>query len=307
MDRSRAGTLIVPPPLAVGSRVAIVSPSGRIDRRLVEAAASFFAGRGFDVRVGRYACGECGAYSGTVSERLADIQEAFDDRDTRLVFCSRGGYGAVQLLDKIDFTRFLRSPKWVAGFSDVTALHAAVQRAGCLSLHAPMAKHIAECGCDAEVARMLDVLSGKHEGLDVEAHPLNVPGRCEGVLRGGNLAVLAGLRGTAFDFPPEGTVLFVEDVNERPYQIDRMFTNLRLGGVLDRIAGLVVGRFTGGERDGEWQDEAYGAIARMMAGRGCPVCFGFPVGHVLCNSPLVCGATVSLSVDGGGARLLYEF
>lgn len=295
---------IWPAPLKAGDRVAIVSPSGCIDPGIIDSAAALLRGAGYEVVEGRHARSSHGRFAGTRAERLGDLQWALDDATVRAVLCSRGGYGAVQLLDGIDLGPFMLRPKWVSGYSDITAIHALLQRHGCVSLHALMLKHIAERGLDDPcVAHMLDVMCGGGCDITAPAHPLNRAGRAEGRVRGGNLSVLAGLRGTPYDIGGEGTILFVEDVGERPYRIDRMMWGLKLSGVLGRLSGLVVGQVTGYEDDRSMCRDTYGLIADMMEGTGCPVAFGFPVGHVAHNEPVVCGARGTLEVTPHGARL----
>lgn len=298
------GAGVVPAPLVAGGRIAIVSPSGCIDPVLVDRGAEMLRRAGYDVVVGVHARSAHGRFAGTRAERLADLQAAFDDPLVRVVMCSRGGYGAVQLLRDLDLGGFMRSPKWVVGFSDITAIHALLQANGCASLHAPMLKHLVSCGWDdCCVRHLMEVLGGRGFEVACGAHPLNRLGEAVGVVRGGNLSVLAGLRGTWLDCVGEGTILFLEDVGERPYRIDRMLWNLELGGVFDRLAGLVVGQFTGYEDDLTMGCGVYDLIARMVRGRGYPVCFDFPVGHVDANEPVVCGVRARLSVDAAGAVL----
>ena len=302
-------TLILPPALHEGDRVVILSPSSKIDCHFLQGAAGRLRSWGLEPVMAPHAEGACGTYAGTVDERLADLQGAMDDPDVRAILCSRGGYGAVHLLERLDFTRLARSPKWLIGFSDITALHAAFQRAGFASLHAPMARHLTVEPADDEATRALhDLLMGTTPGGKAPAiactpHRLNRRGTAEGTLRGGNLSVLAGLRGTPYDIGGEGTILFVEDVGERPYRIDRMMWGVKLSGVLGRLAGLVVGQVTGYEDDRSMCRDTYGLIADMMEGTGCPVAFGFPVGHVAHNEPVVCGARGTLEVTPHGARL----
>lgn len=170
---------------------------------------------------------------GTVRQRLQDLQSAMDDPKVKAILCSRGGYGAVHLVDKIDFTAFREHPKWLLGFSDITALHNLFQKNGYASLHSLMARHLSvEPEEDPCVAYLKDILFGNLPVYTCEKHKLNRQGTAEGILRGGNMAVAYGLRGTPYDIPAEGTILFLEDVSERPHAIERMMYNLKLGGVL---------------------------------------------------------------------------
>ena len=263
------------------------------------------------MRLAAHAASEHGTYAGTAAQRLADLQRAMDDEDVRLILCSRGGYGCVHLLEGLRFDGVRRAPKWLAGFSDITALHCRWQHEGLATLHAPMARHLTvEPPDDFCTVAMRDVLFGqtgnRADGgtYACAPHKLNRHGTGEGILRGGNLAVAYGLRGTPYDIPAEGTVLFIEDVGERPHAVERMVYNLRLGGVLQRLAGVVVGQFTGYEEDRSLGKELYAALADVLTCCTCPVCFGFPVGHTPMNVPLVCGSRVRLEVDRKGARLL---
>lgn len=296
---------MTPPPLESGGRIAIVSPSGCIEPSIIDRAVEMLAGAGYEVRVGRHARSRHGRFAGTRDERLEDLQAAFDDDATRVVMCSRGGYGAVQLMADVDMTGFGHSPKWVVGFSDITAIHALLQRHGYASLHAPMLKHIAENGMEArETRHLFDIMRGKRMSITAATHRLNRPGRAAGIIRGGNLAVLGGLRGTPYDFTARDTILFIEDVGEPPYRIDRMLWNLKLGGVFDNIAGLVVGQFTGYEDDLSMGCTTYELIAEMVSDKDYPVCFNFPVGHVAHNEPIVCGIRAELCIDNERTTLM---
>ena len=304
-------SLTFPPYLGEGDRVVIVSPSSKIDKAFLKGAVKRLRSWGLEVVVARHAASSCGTYAGTIAQRVEDLQAAIDDEGAKVILCSRGGYGAVHLVDKLDFTCFRKHPKWLVGFSDITALHNLMQHEGFASLHAPMARHLTvEPADDPCTLALRDTLFGRGAGATegfgytCPAHKLNHRGMATGTLRGGNLSVFYGLRGTPLDIPPEGTILYLEDVGERPHAVERMVYNLRLGGVLQRLAGVVVGQFTGYEEDRSLGKELYAALADVLTCCTCPVCFGFPVGHTPMNVPLVCGSRVRLEVDRKGARLL---
>ncbi len=302
-----------PPRLRPGDRVVILSPSSKIDPYFLRGATGRLRSWGLEPILAPHAEGACGTYAGTIDERLADLQQAMDDPTVRAILCSRGGYGAVHLLERLDFTRFAQSPKWLVGFSDITALHAACQRAGFASLHAPMARHLTvEPDNDPALRALHDILFGTPHGdtrtgtaYACPAHRLNRRGKATGTLRGGNLSVFYGLRGTPWDFPPEGTLLFLEDVGERPHAVERMLYNLRLGGVLRRVSGIIVGQFTEYKETLSLGKPLLDALADVMDGCTCPVCFDFPVGHVTDNFPLVCGAQARLEVGRKETRLIF--
>lgn len=305
--------LIIPPYLHEGDKVVILSPSSKIDKAFLKGAVKRLTSWGLRPVLARHAGSSHGTYAGTVGQRLEDLQAAMDDPDTRAILCSRGGYGAVHLVGKLDFSRFRESPKWLIGFSDITALHNLWQREGFASLHAPMARHLTvEPEDDFCTLALRDILTGAAAtpagcfGYTCEPHKLNRRGTAEGTLRGGNFAVFNGLRGTPYDIPADGTVLFIEDVGERPHAIERMMYNLKLGGVLERLSGLIIGQFTEYEEKKQLGKELYGALAELVKEYDYPVCFNFPVGHVPMNLPLINGAPVRLDVDRKGVKLTFK-
>ena len=221
-------SLIYPPRLREGDRVIILSPSSKIDKAFLRGAVRRLQSWGLEPVLAPHAGSSHGTYAGTMAQRLKDLQEALDDPQARAILCSRGGYGAVHLVDKLDFTRFRQQPKWFIGFSDITALHNVFQHEGFASLHAPMARHLTvEPDDDPAMLALRDFLFGHYPegrqdfGVACEAHRLNHRGTARGILRGGNLSVFYGLRGTPWDIPAEGTLLFLEDVGERPHAVER--------------------------------------------------------------------------------------
>lgn len=295
--------LTYPPFLEKGDKVIIISPSGKIEREIVAKAWKRLASWGLRVKVAPHYADSYASFAGTIHVRLKDLQAAMDDETAKVILCSRGGYGAQHLMGKLDFTKFREHPKWLIGFSDITALHCYFQQQGFASLHGPMARHLAEEPTDdfaAEAMRRL--LFGEYQDrkslitYTCEAHRLNHKGKAEGILRGGNFAVYYGLRGTPYDIPADDTILFLEDVGERPHAVERMLYNLKIGGVLERIKGLIIGQFTEYTENMGLGKELYGALADVVKEYHIPICFGFPVGHVTANYPLIEGSRVKLEV-----------
>lgn len=298
--------LVFPPFLEEKDKIIILSPSSKIDRRLIKGAKACFESWGLKVSTSAHASASSGKYAGTVSQRYNDLQKAMDDPSAKAIFCSRGGYGAVHLIDQLDFTLFHQHPKWLIGFSDITALHNLFQSHGYASLHAPMARHLTvEPSDDYSTQSLKQILFGQRPTYHCRPHPLNRPGKMQGLLRGGNLAVAYGLRGTPYDIPAEGTILFLEDVGERPHAIERMMYNLKLGGVLERLSGLIIGQFTEYEEDLSLGKPLYEALADLVKPYNFPVCYNFPVGHVTDNYPLINGAMVDLSVHKTEVELKF--
>lgn len=295
-----------PPYLQKGDKVMIISPSSKIDKHFLKGAKKRLESWGLKVAVSKHAGGSSGRFAGTIRQRLKDLQDAMDDPKVKAIFCSRGGYGAVHLIDKIDFTAFYEHPKWLLGFSDITALHYLFQKHGYASLHSLMARHLTvEPEDEACSLYLKEILFGNLLVYTCERHKLNRQGSAEGILRGGNLAVAYGLRGTPYDIPAEGTVLFIEDVSERPHAVERMVYNLKLGGVLEKLSGLIVGQFTEYEEDCSLGKELYAALADLVKEYDFPVCFNFPVGHVTHNLPLIEGAKVELIVGKKSVELKF--
>lgn len=301
-----------PAPLQAGDKVAIVSPASTIDPAFIDGATQVLRGWGFEVIEGAHARGHhvaaSGAitFSGTAQERLTDLREAFENCEVKAILCSRGGYGTLQLLDPLQEV-IARNPKWVIGFSDITALHAALHRAGIASIHGLMAKHLTECGAADPCSEALHhLLTGGSMHIEVEPHPCNITGSATAQLVGGNLALLHSLLATPYNMIRPGVVLFIEDIAEAIYRTQRMLLSLRLSGILPQLAGLIVGQLTRyrdpllpeQEQEQTLQRSAmYEMIREMVAPYGYPVAFNFPIGHVNRNRPLVEGAQVKFSVD----------
>lgn len=298
---------ILPPHLQAGDQVVIVSPSGKIDNAYLEGAKNLLESWGLKPLLANHADASFGLYAGTIKQRTDDLQTALDDANTKAILCSRGGYGVIHILDKLDFTQFLQRPKWLVGFSDITALHSLIQMHGVASLHAPMARHLTmEPANDPCTQHLKEILSGQLPHYTCPTHTLNKQGAAHGILRGGNMAVLQGLRGTPYEIPAAGTILFIEDVSERPHAIERMMYNLKLGGVLAQLSGLVIGQFTEYEEDNSLGKELYEALADLVKEYSYPVCFNFPVGHVTNNLPLISGAEVALIVNKKEVELNFN-
>lgn len=298
--------ILLPPYLQKGDKVIVVSPSSKIDQSFLKGAKKRLESWGLKVAMGKHAGSSSGRYAGTIRQRLKDMQAAMNDPKVKAILCSRGGYGAIHLIDKIDFTVFREHPKWLIGFSDITALHQLFQKNGSASLHSLMARHLTvEPEDDPCSLHLREILFGNLPVYTCEKHKLNKQGTAQGILRGGNMAVAYGLRGTPYDIPAEGTVLFLEDVSECPHAIERMMYNLKLGGVLEKLSGLIIGQFTEYEEDRSLGKELYAALADLVKEYDYPVCFDFPVGHVTANLPLINGAQVEFTVGKKNVELKF--
>lgn len=295
--------MILPKYLKNGDKIAIVSPAGPVDPDLVDGACARLHKWGFVPQVGITAKGKSGRFSAPDEDRLADLQQAMDDPSVSAILCARGGYGCMRIVDRLDFTAFAKSPKWVIGYSDVTALHAAFHQHGFSSIHGVMARAITSNSESAVALR--DALKGKEKKILVDSPAaFNREGEVTAPVFGGNLSLLYALRGTPFDVDMSGKILFIEDLGERLYHIDRMVNNLRLGGVLRNLAGLMVGCFSDIPED-PCLVSAQKVIRDAVADYGYPVLFGLPVGHEGLNLPIVEGAEYHLTVSSDGGTLAF--
>ena len=289
--------IIFPSPLTKGDKIAIISPASHILPDYVDGACNAIAQMGFQPVVSTHCKGQCGGYSGTIEQRLADFLEALHNPEVKAILCSRGGYGVVHLLEYLSADDIAENAKWLIGFSDISALHAAMVASGVASIHASMAKHLTQFGVDDEATvALFNILQGKLPTYQTPSHAFNKPGTATGTLTGGNMAVLCGLLDTEFDLLSRGDILFIEDVGEEVYKIERMLYNLRLSGVLPMIKGLIVGRFTDYRNPDGNGDSMEQMVKRMVEPYDIPVAFDFPVGHVDENMPLIEGAQVTLTV-----------
>ena len=295
--------LLMPSPLHSGSRIAIISPASIVKEEYIDGAVEFLRVHGYEGVVMPHAKGPAdGCYAASPADRLSDFMRAWSDSSIDAVLCARGGYGTAHLLPKLS-TGFLRdNAKWLVGFSDISAFHAALLHAGVASIHGPMARHLCENPGNGATAALMSLLSGGGMDYEVPTHPLSRPGEARGRLMGGNLAVLNGLAATPYDIFErawhEDVILFLEDVSEAIYAVERMLWRLYMAGTLHRLKGLIFGRFTEYRPSAKFSamEEMLASLLRRIGLAGLPVAFGFPVGHVDDNLPLVEGAEVTLSI-----------
>lgn len=293
-----SASLRTPPPLAPGARVALIAPAGPIagDADLVRATDQARA-LGWDPLIGEHAAGRHAYFSGDDAERLHDLNAAIAHEAIDGIWCLRGGYGVLRILDGIDYDTLRRRPKALVGYSDVTAIHAAVSaRCALESYHGPMARApLSEFGMRSLRAAVVEGSEscGRADGAQVLRG-----GTAEGRLAGGNLALVAALCGTPYAVDLDGAIFFVEDVNEPVYRIDRMFQQLRLSGALARCAGLVIGAFTEMPDNGSDEGRTAGDIFREVAADlDVPCIVGAPIGHIDDQWTLPVGRVARLDAD----------
>lgn len=295
--------LIVPPKLNDGDRIAILSPAGIVKPANVYNAIPVLRDQGWDPYVCPHTFDRFGTFAGKPADRLADLKAALTDPDTKAIMCSRGGYGVVHLMEDLSKIDLRKNPKWIIGFSDISALHAWASAQSVASVHAHMTSHLASSkGEDDDSIALFDILSGHMMEYEFPADRHNRPGTGRGPLLGGNLSVISDLIGTPWDMFRPGSILFIEDVGEPAYKIERMIYQLRLSGIMEQLAGMVVGKFSKCATDVDFRSIEK-MIADVVEPFSFPVCFDAPVGHVSHNVPLVEGVPSTLTVTDSGAVL----
>jgi muramoyltetrapeptide carboxypeptidase len=301
--------MIRPPALGRGSRVALVAPAGPLAEGAVGRAAERVRSWGWEPLPGRAAARRHGFLAGTDAERLADLNAALRDRDVDAVWCLRGGYGTMRLLPHVDWAALRERPRALIGFSDNTALHLAIQRIGLVSFHGPHPATAEMTEFSERVLRRVVAGPGPAGRLPFpDAGPRRAetgrPGVAEGPLLGGNLALLAATLGTPYAMRPAGSILFLEDIGEPGYRVDRMLTQLLLAGAFDEVAGIAVGDFGEGDAGDEGMPKAREVLLERLAPLGIPLALGFPFGHVADNWTLPLGVRARLDAGAGTLELL---
>ena len=310
LDVEAQERLVMPAALNVGDTIAIVSPSSTPDSMTVVKGCQTLREWGFVPVVGSHALSNYHGFAGTADERASDLLWALRDSTIKAILCSRGGDGAVQVLQRIPLSEFREHPKWILGFSDVTALHSAEVSAGVMSIHSSMCDGISAKGeRDSVNAVLRRLLQGDLPSYQAPAHPLNQQGEAMGMLVGGNLSVLSGLAGSEYDFlnrADEGLILFIEDTGESMSKVDRMLHQLEIRGVLAKLKGIIVGHFSKYKSPENGFADMYYMLHEYLQHYDIPVCYDFPVGHHSgFNPPMVEGCQVLLKVEERQTKLQF--
>jgi len=293
----QAAKTISPPFLKPGDSVGIVAPARKISEEELLPSVKILEGWGLKVKLGKHIYSSFHQFAGKDDIRLADFQTMLDDSEVTAIFSARGGYGALRIIDKLDFTAFIKHPKWIVGYSDVTVFHSHIHtHTGIETLHATMPINFEKD--EESLALLKSALFGENLPYTIESNPLNRKGESTGVLVGGNLSLLYALASTPSDIATRDKILFLEDLDEYLYHIDRMMMQLKRGSKLSHLKGLIVGSFS------EMKDNTvpFGKMAEeiildAVKEYNYPVCFGFPAGHGNKNHPLFMGRKVNLSVN----------
>jgi len=300
--------VIVPPYLVKGDTIGMICPAGYMAFDKIEPCINILHSWGFKVKIGKTLGGESvNFFSASDEERLEDFQDMLDDPQVRAILCARGGYGIGRIIEKIKFKKFKKEPKWIIGFSDVTILHAHIySNYNIATIHGPMAGAFKD-GED-EYTHSLDLaITGQKMSHTVGSHPLNRPGKATGEIVGGNLSLLAHICGTSSDFKTKNRILFLEDVGEYLYNVDRMLYQLKRNGKFEKLAGLIIGGFT----QNKDTERPFGkSIEEILSGifneYDYPIAFGFPISHEKENYAVKMGMEYTLSITAKRVTLKEE-
>jgi len=293
--------------LQKGDKVVILSTARKIQKIEIDFAIQLLENWGLQVELGKSIGPEAHQFAGSDELRLNDLQHALNDESIKTIFCARGGYGTVRILDRLEWTQFMDNPKWLVGYSDITYLHNWLQdKLGVESLHATMPAFF-EKDTDAALASIKDVLFGHSISYAFDPHQLNRMGSAKGELVGGNLSIIYSLLGTSSRFITDGRILFLEDLDEYLYHIDRMMMALKRAGKLKNLAGLVIGGMNDMNDNAiPFGKTAVEIIKEHTEEYNYPIAYNLPAGHVADNRSLIFGRTATLKVESEQSKLHFE-
>ena len=285
--------------LKKGDIVGIISPAGFVKKEAdLNLAIALLKSWGLKVKLGKYVFARSNHFAGTDTQRAADFQNFLDDKEIKAIWCTRGGYGSVRILNSLDFTRFRKNPKWIVGYSDITVFHHAIALFGLESIHAMMPTSTASIlESKTAVSSLKKALFGEDLSYKITPNKYNKLGKATGEIIGGNLSLLASLLGTEYALNTKGKILFIEEIGEYKYAIDRMFQSLKLNGYFKNCKALILGGFT----DIKKNDPLFGLtieelILAIVKEYDFPVCFDFEAGHITNNHALIFGRNSSIEV-----------
>ncbi len=297
--------MIQPPNIQQGDTIGLVCPSGSIPIEKVQNCIQTLEKWGYQVQLGKTVGAKKDCFSAADIERTEDLQAMLDNENIKAIICARGGYGLSRIINELNFSKFNAHPKWVVGFSDITVLHAALQKQDCSSIHGPMAAAFnkGELG-EKYIQSLRDCLEGKGTNYQIASHAFNKMGQVKAPIFGGNLCMIAHLIGSKNALNSIGKIIFIEDVAEYHYNIDRLMIQCKNAGLFENCKGILVGGFTDlKDNAADFGATAYEIIAGHTKDLKIPICFDFPISHGLENLAIKQGQTYFLEVDEKGASL----
>ena len=299
-------TMITPPYLQKGDTVAILATARKHIVKSMQPTIDLLESWGLHVVIGKSIGLEENQLAGKDEDRAADLQEQLDNPNIKAIWCARGGYGTVRVVDLIDFTQFKKHPKWLVGFSDVTVLHNHLNTMGYKSIHGIMPISLAKASPEAIESLRLS-LFGQPLKYSIDPHPMNRLGKASGELVGGNLSILYSLLGSPSAIDCKDKILYIEDLDEYLYHIDRMMMNLKRNGCLESLKGIIVGSMTDmKDNDIPWGKNALEIVQDVTKKYNIPMIFNFPAGHIHDNRALILGGTVSIEVTENCSTVVFE-
>lgn len=306
--------IIFPQSLKKGDKIALISPAGAVEESQLEKGIKLIESNGYEPVLGKHLYTKYSNgynYAGTEKERIIEMNWAFNNEEIGAIWASRGGYGCQHLLRHVQLSKFKKKPKWYIGYSDNTVVQSFLLKNNFASIHGQTIKTSSFGVTDESYDLIFDILKGKKPTYSIAQNELNKVGTTTGTLVGGNLALIYALLGTTYSFNFKDKILFIEDIGENFYALDRMLISLDLAGVFRKIKGLIVGGMTnmGDEKDNKSYEEsfdqfAYKIISERVSKYDFPVAFGFPNGHIHDNRPLMIGANITMNV---AEKVLIEF
>ncbi len=295
--------MIIPPKLKFGDKIGFISTARKICLEELNPAIRIMHSWGLEVVLGKFLFGEDNQFSGTVAQRSMDLQNMIDDDTIKAVFCSRGGYGTIQILDKVNFSNLRKKPKWIIGYSDITVLHSHLNRIGFATLHATMPINFNQNSQECLLS-LKNSLFGLENVIESRSHKLNRFGKIKGEIIGGNLSILYSLLGSKSDIDAGGKILFIEDLDEYLYHIDRMLINMYRNGKFRSLKGMIIGSMTDmRDNDVPFGKQADEIIFEYIKEYNFPVCFDFPSGHTYDNRSIKLGVDSILDINVNGVIL----
>lgn len=298
--------MITPPFLKKGDTVAIVSTARKNLEDNLKPSIDLLESWGLKVKIGSTIGLNYHQLAGTDEQRAADFQEQMDNPNIKAIWCVRGGYGTVRIIDMLDFTKFKQNPKWIVGFSDVTVLHSHLNRMGIQSIHGTMPISIPRATTEAKES-LRKALFGEPLSYQFDCDILNHLGTAKGELVGGNLSILYSLLGSESAIDCTDKILFIEDLDEYLYHIDRMMLNLKRNGCLSSLKGMIIGGMTKmNDNEIPWGKNAFEIIEEVTKDLKIPIIYNFPAGHIQDNRALIIGKTISMEVTKEESKVTFE-
>lgn len=296
----------IPKYLTKGDTIMIIAPAGFVpDSTEIDAGVALVKSWGLEVIIGKHAFKKHNHFAGTDEERRSDLQLALDDNHIKAIWCLRGGYGTVRIIDQIDFTAFKKNPKWIIGFSDITTLHTTIHNLGFASIHASMPSGM-KSATEANKQSLYKALFGFENSIEIQSNPFNKKGDAKGIVIGGNLSILNSMIGSVSEVNTYNKILFIEDVSEDLYRVDRMMNTLKRSGALSHLKGLIVGDFSYDvEKDTLFGGTHREIILNAVKEYQYPVIFDFPAGHIRDNRALLFGKEIHIEVNDTLSRISY--